>query len=34
MLEKNKTPGTDGLKTEFYKYFCNLIGDIVVDSFN
>ena len=29
-MGKNKTSGTDGLTTEFYKYFWNLIGDIVV----
>ena len=30
----NKSPGTDGLPSEFYRTFWNLIGDLVVNSFN
>ena len=33
-MSNNKTPGTDGLTAEFYKYFGSDIEDVVVDSFN
>ena len=33
-MENNKTPGTDGLMPEFYRYFWNLLGSIMVSSFN
>ena len=33
-MENNKTPGTDGLTPEFYRYFWNLLGSIMVSSFN
>ena len=33
-MPNNKTPGTDGLPTEWYKFFFNDIAEIVVDSFN
>ena len=33
-MENNKTPGTDGLPPEFYRYFWNLLSSIMVSSFN
>ena len=30
----NKTPGSDGFTIEFYRFFWNAIGPIMVDSFN
>jgi len=33
-LKNNKTPGNDGISSEFYQYFWPQIGDCVVDSFN
>ena len=30
----NKTPGSDGFTTEFYRFFWNAVGPIMVDSFN
>ena len=32
--KNNKTPGSDGFTIEFYRYFWNAIGQIMVDSFN
>ena len=32
-MESNKTPGTDGLTLEFYRFFCNAIGKFMVESF-
>ena len=29
----NKTPGSDGFTIEFYRFFWNAIGPVVVDSF-
>ena len=34
MMESNKTPGTDGLTSEFYRYFSNAVSKYMVDSFN
>ena len=34
MMESNKTPGTDGLTSEFYRYFWNAVGKFMVESFN
>jgi hypothetical protein len=33
-MPNNKTPGTDGLPTEWYKFFFKDVGQMVVDSFN
>ena len=33
-MPNNKTPGTDGIPTEWYKFFFSDIGQTVVDSFN
>ena len=33
-MPNNKTPGTDGIPTEWYKFFFRDIGQMVVDSFN
>ena len=33
-MNGNKSPGTDGLSTEFYKTFWNDLGDFMVDFFN
>ena len=33
-MENIKTPGTDGLTPEFYRYFWNLLGSFMVNSFN
>ena len=33
-FKNNKTPGSDGFTIEFYRYFWNAIGQIMVDSFN
>ena len=32
-LENNKTPDTDGLTSEFYRCFWNLLGPFMVSSF-
>ena len=32
-LENNKTPDTDGLTSEFYRCFWNLLGSFMVSSF-
>ena len=34
MMENNKTPGTDGLTLEFYRYFWNPVSKYIVESFN
>ena len=34
LFECNKSPGNDGLTTEFYKAFWNVVGDLVVESLN
>ena len=33
-FKNNKTPGSDGFTIEFYRFFWNAIGQIMVDSFN
>ena len=33
-MENNKTPGTDGLTPEFYRFFWNLLSSFMVNSFN
>ena len=33
-MENNKTPGSDGLTVEFYRYFWNVIAKYMVESFN
>ena len=33
-FQNNKTPGSDGLTIEFYRYFWNVIGHFMIDSFN
>ena len=33
-MENNRTPGTDGLTPEFYRYFWNLLSSFMVSSFN
>ena len=33
-MENNKTPVTNGLAPEFYRYFWNLLGSLMVNSFN
>ena len=33
-MENNKTPGTDGLTPEFYRYFWNLLCSFMVNGFN
>ena len=33
MMERNKTPGTDGLTPEFYRYFWNTVSKFLVESF-
>ena len=33
-MENNKTPGSDGLSIEFYRYFWNIIAKYMVESFN
>ena len=33
-MENNKTPITDGLTPEFYRFFWNLLGSFMVNSFN
>ena len=33
-MKRNKSPGSDGLPSEFYKTFWNEIGKLVVDSLN
>ena len=33
-MPNNKTPGTDGISTEWYKFFFRDIGQTVVDSYN
>ncbi|KAL9965225.1 hypothetical protein ACROYT_G028996 [Oculina patagonica] len=34
LMKGNKTPGTDGLTAEFYRYFWNAVGKFMVESFN
>ena len=31
-VKSNKTPGTDGLTSEFYRYFWNAVNKYMVDS--
>ena len=33
-FSKNKSPGTDGLTAEFYRFFWDLLSDTMVNSFN
>jgi len=33
-MESNKTPGTNGLTSDFYRVFWNGIGKFIVESFN
>ena len=33
-MESNKTPSTDGLTSEFYRFFWNATGKFMVTSFN
>ena len=33
-MQNNKSPGSDGLTTEFFRAFWDIIGNFVVDSFN
>ena len=33
-FQNNKSPGNDGLTVEFYKAFWNIVGTIMVESFN
>ena len=33
-MENNKAPGTDGLTPEFYRYFWDILGSYMVNSFN
>ena len=33
-MKNDKTPGTDRLAAEFYRYFWHEIADITVDGFN
>ena len=33
-MSKGKSPGSDGLTTDFYKAFWHLIGPLVIDSLN
>ena len=33
-MESNKTPGTDGLTSQFYRYFWNAVSKFMVESFN
>ena len=33
-FQKNKSPGTDGLTADFYRFFWAKLGKIMVDSFN
>ena len=33
-FKNNKTPGSDGFTIEFYRFFWNAIGQVMVDSFN
>ena len=33
-MENNKSPGTDGLMPEFYRYFWNLLSSFMVSSLN
>jgi len=33
-MESNKTPGTDGLTLECYRYFWNAVSKFMVESFN
>ena len=34
MMQNNKSPGSDGLTTEFYRAFWDIISNNVVNSFN
>ena len=34
MMQNNKSPGSGGLTTEFYRAFCDIISTYVVNSFN
>ena len=33
-FENGKTPGNDGIPTEFYKTFWNFVGELMTDAFN
>ena len=33
-FKNNKTPGSDGFTIAFYRFFWNVIGQIMVDRFN
>ena len=33
-MENNKTPGSDGLTVEFYRFFWNIIAKYMVESFS
>ena len=33
-MKRNKSPGLDGITTEFYQEFWPLIGNLLVDVFN
>ena len=33
-FKENKSPGNDGLTVEFYKTFCGILGELLVESFN
>jgi len=33
-FQENKTPGNDGLSTEFYKTFWPIVGHLLVESLN
>jgi len=33
-MESNKTPGTDGFTSEFYRFFWNAASKFMVESFN
>jgi len=34
MIESNKTPGTDGHTSEFYRFFWNAVSKFMLESFN
>ena len=33
-MKKNKSPGLDGITTEFYQAFWHILGNILVDVYN